>query len=508
DVPASVGKFRSQPSAQPRQRGVIYTVAPSPIEKSRIWAGTDDGLIHLTTDGGKNWKDVTPPAITAWQKISLMDAGHFDANTAYAAVNTIRLDDLRPHIYRTNDGGKTWKEIVRGIPENENVNAVREDPRRRGLLFAGTERAVYVSFDDGESWDPLRLNMPATSVRDLIVKDDDVAVATHGRGFWILDNITALRQKEIGDGDSFLFKPQMAWRVRWNLNTDTPLPPDEPQGENPPEGAMIDYRLGPNATGPVTLEIKDAKGKGLRKYSSTDPVPTPDPKLKIPRYWVKPPGPLAAAPGLHRFYWDLHLEPLKHVDPEYPMTAVFQKTAPHPTGPWVVPAEYSVVLTVGGKTFTQPLTVKMDPRLKILPADLAKQFDLSKALYETRASLLPIGKSFDALVVEVTKAKEKAGDQPINEKIEALHKKLEGFGDPAPSRPGQPLHFDVLTKVEQLFGDLQEADAGPTPQVEGAALAVQRDAKTATERWHAIPAEVAALNTALEAAGIEKIKFP
>ncbi len=508
EVPASVGKYRSQPTAQPRQRGVIYTVAPSPLDKNRIWAGTDDGLIHLTTDGGKNWKDVTPPAITAWQKISIMDAGHFDANTAYAAVNTIRLDDLRPHIYRTNDGGKTWKEIVRGIPGNENVNVVREDPRRRGLLFAGTERAVYVSFDDGENWQSLRFNMPATSVRDLIIKDDDIAVATHGRGFWILDNITALRQMEIGGGDSFLFKPQTAWRVRWNLNTDTPLPPDEPQGENPPEGAMIDYRVGPNAAGPVTLEIKDSKGVVIRRYASSDPVPPPDPKLKIPGYWVKPPEPLSAAPGLHRFCWDMHMEPLKEVEAEYPMQAIFQKTAPHPTGPWVVPGEYSVVLSAGGKTFAQPLTVKMDPRLKILPADLAKQFDLSKALYETRAALLPIGKSFDALVTEVAKAKERAGDQPIKEKIEALHQKLETFGDPAPSRPGQPLHFDVLAKVEQLFGDLQEADAGPTPQVEAAALAIQRDAKTAAERWHAIPAEVEGLNTALAAAGIEKIKFP
>ena len=202
------------------------------------------------------------------------------------------------------------------------------------------------------------------------------------------------------------------------------------------------------------------------------------------------------------------MEPLKEVEPEYPMQAVFQKTAAHPTGPWVVPGEYSVVLTAGGKTFSQPLTVKMDPRIKVLPADLAKQFDLSKALYETRATLLPIGKSFDALIAEVTKAKERVGDQPIKEKIEALHKKLETFGDPAPSRPGQPLHFDALTKVEQLFDHLQEADAGPTPQVESAAIALQRDSKIAVERWRAIPAEVEALNAALAAAGIEKIKFP
>ena len=508
ELPANIGKYRSQPTAQPRQRGVIYTVAPSPLEKNRIWAGTDDGLIHLTTDGGRNWKDVTPPAITAWQKISVIDAGHFDANTAYAAVNTIRLDDLRPHIYRTNDGGKSWKEIVRGIPENENVNVVREDPRRRGLLFAGTERAVYVSFDDGENWGSLRLNMPATSVRDLILKDDDIAVATHGRGFWILDNITALRQPEISNQTTMLFKPQTALRVRWNLNTDTPLPPDEPAGENPPEGAMIDYRLSADATGPVTLEIKDGKGNVVRRYASTDAVPAPDPKLKIPRYWVRPPQPLPAAPGLHRFYWDMHIEPLKNVDAEYPMTAVFQKTAPQPTGPWVVPGDYSVVLTVGGTNFTQRLTMKMDPRVKASSADLAKQFELSKALYDTRATLEPIGKSFESLVAELAKAKEKAGDTPVKEKIEALNKKLQEFADPARVRAGQSLELDVLSKVKKLFGDLQEADAAPTAATEAAAITIQRDAKSVVERWRAMPQEVASLNAALAAAGIEKIKAP
>ncbi|MFL6521292.1 MAG: WD40/YVTN/BNR-like repeat-containing protein [Chthoniobacterales bacterium] len=508
EVPASVGKYRSQPSAQARQRGVIYTVAPSPLDKNRIWAGTDDGLIHLTTDGGKNWKDVTPPAITAWQKISIMDAGHFDANTAYAAVNTIRLDDLRPHIYRTTDSGKTWKEIVRGIPENENVNVVREDPRRRGMLFAGTERAVYVSFDDGENWRSLRLNMPATSIRDLILKDDDIAIATHGRGFWILDNITALRQSEIGDQATVLFKPQTATRVRWNFNTDTPLPPDEPQGENPPEGAMIDYRLSTDATGPVTLEIKDNKGNVVRRYASTDPVPPPDPKLKIPRYWVQPPQTLSAVAGLHRFYWDMHLQPLKDIDPEYPMTAVAQKTAPQPTGPWVVPGDYSVVLVAAGKTFTQPVTVKLDPRLKVPGADLAKQFELSKALYDNRAALIPIGKSFESLVAEVTKAKEKAGDKSVKEKIEALKLKLQEFADPVRVRTGQSLNLYVLSKVEKLFGDLQEVDAAPTPVTEGAAIQIQREVESVIERWRTVPQDVAALNSELEASGVEKIKFP
>jgi photosystem II stability/assembly factor-like uncharacterized protein len=508
DVPASVGKFRSQPAAQPRQRGVIYTVAPSPLDKNRIWVGTDDGLIHLTTDGGKKWTDVTPPSITAWQKISLMDAGHFDPNTAYAAVNTLRLDDLRPHIYRTNDGGKTWKEIVRGIPDNENVNVVREDPHRRGLLFAGTERAVYVSFDDGENWASLRLNMPATSVRDLILKDDDIAVATHGRGFWILDNITPLRQPESANEGTLLFKPQTAMRVRWNLNTDTPLPPDEPVGENPPEGAMIDYRLGNDVSGPVTLEIKDGKGNVVRRYASTDQVAPEDAKLKIPRYWVRPPQVLPGKPGPHRFFWDMHLEPLKGVDPEYPMTAVVQKTAPQPTGPWIMPGNYFLGLTANGKSFTQPLTVKMDPRVKASAGDLAKQFELSKALYETRAALQPIGKSFESLVAEITKAKEKAGDNPIKEKIEGLNKKLQEFANPDQVRTGQPLELDVLTKVEKLFGDLQEVDAAPTSQAQAAALDLQGKARSVLERWRAIPQDVETLNAELEASAIEKIKFP
>ena len=193
DTPLSIGVYKNEDMKKMPRRGVIYTVAPSFLDINTIWAGTDDGLIHVTKDGGKNWTNVTPPSVSAWSKVSLMEASHFDANTAYAAVNRIRLDDQKPHILKTKDGGKTWTEITNGLP-NDPINAVREDPKKRGLLFAGSERAVYVSFDDGEHWQTLRLNMPATSIRDLVIKDDDIVVGTHGRSFWILDDMTPLRQ--------------------------------------------------------------------------------------------------------------------------------------------------------------------------------------------------------------------------------------------------------------------------------------------------------------------------
>ena len=263
------------------RRGVIYAVGPSYQDVNTIWAGTDDGLIHLTRDGGKSWINVTPPEVTAWSKVSMIDAGRFDPATAYAAVNRLRLDDLRPHIYRTHDGGKSWQETVRGLPENGPVNTVREDPVRRGLLFAGTEQAVFVSFNDGDSWQPLRLNMPATSIRDLVIHDDDLVVGTHGRSFWILDDIAALRElrTDIADDPAHLFRPQTTYRVRWNVNTDTPLPPEEPAAKNPPDGAIIDYYLKSAAAGPVTLEILDEAGKLVRRFASTD---RPEPPALLP----------------------------------------------------------------------------------------------------------------------------------------------------------------------------------------------------------------------------------
>ena len=383
NVPASVGVYRATPDAKVTRRGVIYTVAPSYVDPNTIWAGTDDGLIHVTRDAGKTWTNVTPPQLGPWAKVSLMDASHFDANSVYAAVNTIRLDDLKPHIYRTRDAGKTWVEITRGLPDGATVNAVREDRLRRGLLFAGTERAVYISFDDGESWQPLRLNMPATSIRDVIVKDDDLIVATHGRGFWILDNLTPLRQitPDIVRAPAFLFKPTTAWRVRWNKNTDTPLPPDEPTLPNPPDGVAIDYAIGAATTGPVTVTISDGiSGEIFRRYSSDDPDDPPVPTRNIPDYWLRSAQKLSSTPGMHRFVWDLHYAPPAVPAFDYPIAAILHDTPKEPRGVWVLPGTYRVTLTVGGRNYLQAVTVRMDPRVKTSPADLTLQFTLSKKL--------------------------------------------------------------------------------------------------------------------------------
>jgi photosystem II stability/assembly factor-like uncharacterized protein len=381
DVPESIGVYRKPEMAKQPRRGVIYTVAPAKKDVNVIWAGTDDGLVHRTADGGKTWTNVTPPGLTAWSKVSLIDASPFDDLTAYAAVNRIRLDDLKPHVLRTHDGGKTWKEIVKGLPDDP-VNAVREDPVRRGLLYAGTERMVHVSFDDGENWQPLRLNMPATSVRDLVVHGDDLVAATHGRSFWILDDVTPLRQLDAKTASSapFLYAPQVALRVRRSRWTDTPLPPEEPAGQNPPDGAILDYVLASKPAAPVTLEILDDTGALVRRFSSDDPPEPLVEPLVVAAYWARPPRVLPATPGMHRFVWDLRYPPPRATQHEYPISAIRGDTPREPRGPFVLPGTYVVKLSVDGKAVTRNLTVKLDPRVRMSSTDLARQLALLRRL--------------------------------------------------------------------------------------------------------------------------------
>src|SRR5262249_11385227 len=508
DLPASIGKYKEDATKQAHRRGVIYTVAPSPLHANRIWCGTDDGLIHLTTEGGKTWSNVTPPNISAWQKISLIEAGHFDANTAYAAINTLRVDDLRPHILATHDNGKTWTEIVNGIPAGQIVNAVREDPERKGLLFAGTEKGVYVSFDDGATWESLRLNLPATSVRGLIIKNDDIVVATPGRRVWVLHNIKPLRQFNRNQREHFLFKPQTALRVRANLNTDTPLPPDEAAGENPPDGAMIDYFVSKNASGPVTIEIKDGKGQLVRKYSSADvPVQANPNRLRIPSYWIRPPQSVSTKAGMHRFLWDIHYTPVPNVEPEFPMTATYGNTPPRATSPWVAPDDYTVTVTIDGKTFSQPLTVTMDPRVKTSAADLQEQFDRSWQLYQLRLKLAPIGKKFDDIAEQLTKLKARAAERPdVTQKLEGFAQTLIKFGPPHP-RPGAPPSLFVLESTTRLFDEIEAADAAPTAAVKAAVIALEPKVGPMMDAWHKVlESDLPALNQQLKQAGFPEIK--
>jgi photosystem II stability/assembly factor-like uncharacterized protein len=381
EVPVSVGVFSTDAKKEATRRGVVYALGPSPKDVQTLWAGTDDGLVHVTRDGGKTWKNVTPPDLTPWSKVSQIDAGHFDAETAYVAINRFRLDDLRPHVYVTHDGGRSWKKIVRGLPDDP-VNAVREDPVRKGLLFAATERAVFVSNDDGENWSPLRLNMPAISVRDIVVHNDDLVAGTHGRGFWILDDITPLRHMDNVQA-AHLFPPQAAYRVRWNKNTDTPLPPEEPAGDNPPDGAVLHYYLKSQPQQVVSLEILDQQGQLIRRYASDDKPESIDPNtLAIPTYWIRPHQPLLASAGMHRFVWDLRYAPPKSARRSFPIAAIIHNTASQPLGPAVLPGEYTARLTVDGKSYTQKFTVRMDPRIRTSPEGLRKQFDLSMRMYK------------------------------------------------------------------------------------------------------------------------------
>jgi len=495
EAPATVGKYRNQETAKPTRRGVIYTVAPSYVDINRIWAGTDDGLIHTTTDGGATWHDVTPPDLKPWMKVSIIDAGRFDAQTAYAAINTLRLDDLRPHIYRTHDGGKTWTHVTNGLPDGAPADAVREDPKRKGLLFAGTEHQVHVSFDDGEHWQSLRLNMPATSVRDVIVKDDDLIAGTHGRGIWILDDITPLRQmgtdgrsaKASADRtDVVLFKPQVAYRVRQNTNTDTPIPPDEAAGRNPPDGAIINYMLDHDAAGAVTLEIIDAAGQTIRHYSSEDKPIVPDAAdAPVPLYWYRRPQPLAKSAGMHRFMWDVHYQSAPGVGGRggLPIAAVPFDTVPVPTAPWAPPGQYTVQLTVNGRSYTQPLTLKMDPRVKTPPAGLAQQFTLSKQMYD---GMLDAQKALD----ELRRLKLQAHGA-VAEKLAALAGQPPvglGGGRGATSEGPETLN-SIMAGLNQLTGLLQGADVTPTTQLVAAVSQRKAALDKLLAQWNALKTE-------------------
>jgi len=500
--PPSVASVASLNPKAEQARGAIYAVAPGQHDPNIIWAGTDDGLVWVTRDGGAHWDNVTPPELTPWSKVTQMDASHFDGQSAYASVSRLRIDDLRPYVYRTHDGGKSWQPIVEGLP-NAPVNAVREDPVRKGLLYAATETGMWVSFDDGDHWQSLQLNLPASSMRDVVVHGSDLIVATHGRAFWILDDITPLRQMsaDTAQAAAFLFKPAQAVRVRRSLNTDTPLPADEPMGENPPDGAILDYSLGAAASaGPVTLEIVDASGKLVRRYTSSDtPWITPEELARqtIPPGWVKLPETLSASTGLHRWVWDLHYAAPTVPEHEYPISAVPHRTPQYPLGPRALPGSYTVRLTANGTTLTQPLTVTMDPRVTTTPAGLAQVFDLEMRLSDmlTRSSDA-ITKAKAALGQPKISAKRKArieevlnGPKPPAARVPAHRpaKRAEATAERKQPPPARPVTLtEVQGAVGALYGMLDRADAAPTSaQVEAVNATIAKFNEIMT-KWEAL----------------------
>ncbi len=356
--------------------GVVYAIAPSPLNAEQIWVGTDTGFIQLTTDGGKTWKNVTPQGVTDWSRVSMVEASHFDPGEAFAAVDRHRLNDQHPYIYRTRDFGKSWQLINTGIGDHSFVRAVREDPVRKGLLFAGTELGPYVSFDDGDHWQQLQLNLPVTPIYDLDIHDTDLIVATHGRSFWVLDDITPLRQaaSQSSTAKAWLYEPARAVRVDNDAFLGTPYPPEEPQAKNPPDGAIIDYFLRDPAQ-LITLEIFDNANQLVRRYSSAKPPSGKHPPLPIAERWFPKPEVLENTVGMHRFVWDLRWATSGE------KTDGDEDNATAPKGPRVVPGTYTVKLTVDGQPLTQKLTVIMDPRSSATAAVLAEQLRIGREIY-------------------------------------------------------------------------------------------------------------------------------
>jgi hypothetical protein len=444
--------------------------------------------------------------------VTQIEASHFDANVAYASVSRFRLDDLKPYVYRTHDGGQSWQPIIAGLAENAPVNAVREDPMRRGLLFAATERAVWMSFDDGEHWQSLQLNLPHTSMRDLVIHNQDLIVATHGRSFWVLDDIGPLRAVLSAAAPATLIKPSPAVRVRRSTGTDTPIPPDEPSGRNPPNGAVIDYYLPQAAKGAVAIEILDSNGAVLRRVSSTDPVgfsAAEREKELIPQYWIRQPKALATTAGMHRFVWDLHGTTPRALRRGFPISAVPNDTPQEPLGPPVVPGVYRVRLESGGHQWEQPLTVMPDPRVGIGQQDYAAQFVLAKDLAEAldastakaqeikalRAQLKTLHAPQAAAIAE--QAKE------LDEHFESLMEQGANAQPSAAHRGLERVNGDILS----LYTQVNEADAAPTQ-------AQQSAADSLLQEWKSIAAasakiwqdDLAPLNQALTRAKLPVLR--
>jgi photosystem II stability/assembly factor-like uncharacterized protein len=508
-VPPSVGDQVKLNTKAEKQRGAIYALAPSFHDAKTLWAGTDDGLVWVTRDGGVNWKNITPPQLTAWSKITQISVSSFDEQTAYISVSRFRIDDLHPYIYRTHDSGKTWQQITNGLSDNAPANTVREDPMRKGLLFAGTETEVWFSSDDGNNWKSLQLNLPHTSMRDLWVHENDLIVATHGRSFWILDDITPLRQMHGAESGFRLFAPAPAVRVRRSTNTDTPLPADEPAGENPPDGAPIDYFLPQSSSGAVTLEIIDQQGNLVRRYSSEDkPALTPGELQKemIPLYWLRPQKTLSAEAGMHRWIWDLRYAPPTSALHEYPIAAVPHNTPRYPLGPLALPGRYSVRLTANGVTQSSRFDLRMDPRVKVTGSGLRQKFDLEMRLASaiTRSSeAVSQARSVQEQLAHAAKERPSIGDA-----ANALAKRVTVLLEGEQENSASPTLKSANNDSVDLYKEVEKADAAPTTAQVNAAMHVEAELGEALKIWDQIKMkDLPALNLQLPVAGLPQIRL-
>lgn len=483
------------------RRGVIYAIAPSPIRDHLIWTGTDDGLIWLTLDEGAHWQNVTPAALTPWSKVGILEASHFNADTAYAAIDRHRLDDYKPYIYRTRDAGRSWTLIAGGIPDGSFVNVVREDPKKAGLLYAGTELGMYISFNDGDSWQPLQLNLPTTSVRDIDVHEDDLVIATHGRAFWILDDIAPLRRFDdrTPQTDVLLFEPPTAYRVHPAGFTGTPLPRDEPMAQNFPFGAVIDYFL-KNDVANITLDIVNEQGEVVRHFSSEDKPAKPDPgKIVVAPDWFAPPSALSNTRGMHRFLWDLHY-PIPATLAGEPTTNTFE-----PKGRWVLPGRYTLKLTAGSSALTQPLLIKNDPRVQIQDTGLIQQFDLARRIETERIALSGPTKEVRNLLTQTAAIRAKASPA-LARKLSAFEEAIKAdteleaaaseWGGPPPTKVTSFSYLDDAWAA--LQNTVDDADAAPSPDVLSGFEKQHAAQQTALNKWEQTKAQwLPALNKAL-----------
>ncbi len=493
-------------SSKEDARGVVYTIAPSPLREGEIWAGTDNGLIQLTLDGGAHWSNVTPPEVADWSMISLIEPSSEEADTAYVAVDRHQVDDFHPYIYRTNDAGKTWQKIVAGLPPEAYAHAVREDPACKGLLFAGTETGVFVSFDDGAHWQPLQNNLPVSSVRDLAIHGADLVIATHGRSFWILDDIAPLRQwdERIAAEEAHLFEPPHAIRIRRSENRDTPLPKETPAGTNPPAGAILDYFLRSLATQEVILEVHDQQGNLVRRFSSQDKASELHEPPEIQKYWLPKFEPLSKASGMHRFVWDLRYSPPAAAHREYSMAAVIDAgTVVQPQGPLVLPGIYDVSLIAGGQTYKTTVTVDIDPRVTVSREELSQQLVLEKkidnALTKTTNTTHDVAGIREKLKALKTRVSANTDAKPLITTIDQLDQCAEAIQGSAeaqwPVQPGGLIEVD--SNLAALAISVGSADSAPTATSEAA---LQANTKTLNEllaNCDSLQKDIAALNKQL-----------